>query len=57
MKVSVQVAPQELKEMGFDDIGEFKAHLRHQLDNGVASDDGESGEDWMVPYELEVTLD
>ena len=56
MKLTVEVTPNELEEMGFDDVGEFKDHLRHQLDNGVASDDGESGQDWMVPYELDVTL-
>lgn len=56
MKFNVELKPGELKKMGFDTVDEFKAHLRNQLDNGVATDDGESGQDWMVPYELDVTL-
>jgi hypothetical protein len=35
---------------------EFGTYLRNQIDNGVSSDDGEVGVEWMVDYELEVVL-
>lgn len=56
MKFNVELKPGELKKMGFDTVDEFKEYLRNHLDNGVATDDGESGQDWMVPYDLDVTL-
>lgn len=42
--------------MDCDSPAEFQAVLRHQIDKGVASDDGEAGVDWMVDYELEIVL-
>lgn len=54
MKIRIEVSPVELDEMGCDSIEEFEQDIRHQLDNGVVSDDGGNGTDWMVDYELEV---
>lgn len=45
MKIKVEVTRNELEES-----------LRDQIDNGVASNDGEAGVDWMVDYDLEVVL-
>lgn len=56
MQITVRVTSSELEVMGLDDVGELEGHLRHQLDNGVAADDGEAGQDWLVPYELQVNL-
>ncbi|MBA9846806.1 hypothetical protein [Ralstonia pickettii] len=56
MKIKVEVTRDELEEMDCDSPAEFQAVLRHQIDKGVASDDGEAGVDWMVDYELEIVL-
>lgn len=54
MKFKIEVTAAELDEMGCDSIAEFEQEIRHQLDNGVVTDDGGNGTDWMVGYELEV---
>lgn len=54
MKIKIEVSPDELEEMGCDSIAEFEQEIRHQLDNGIVTDDGGNGTDWMVDYELEV---
>ncbi|MCM3581876.1 MULTISPECIES: hypothetical protein [Ralstonia] len=56
MKIKVEVTRDELEEMDCDSPEEFGTYLRNQIDNGVSSDDGEVGVDWMVDYELEVVL-
>jgi hypothetical protein len=56
VKIKVEVTRNELEEMGCDNPAEFEESLRHQIDNGVASNDGEAGVDWMVDYDLEVVL-
>lgn len=56
MKIKVEVTRDELDEMGCDSPAEFQELFRHQIDNGVASNDGEAGVDWMVEYELEIVL-
>lgn len=54
MKIRIEVSPDEMDEMGCDSIAEFEQEIRHQLDNGVVTDDGGNGTDWMVGYELEI---
>lgn len=54
MKIRIEVSLAELDEMGCDTIAEFEQDIRHQLDNGIVTDDGGNGTDWMVAYELEV---
>ena len=56
MKIKVEVSPAELAEMRCDTPEEFATQLRHQLDNGIVSNDGEAGTDWMCRYELDISL-
>lgn len=56
MKIKVEVTSDELAEMCCDTKKELEEQLRDQIDNGVASDDGEAGVDWMVEYDLEVVV-
>lgn len=54
MKIRIEVSPVELEEMRCDSIAEFEQEIRYQLDNGIVTDDGGNGTDWMVDYQLEV---
>ncbi|WP_197339764.1 hypothetical protein [Ralstonia solanacearum] len=54
MKIKVEVTSEELEEMCCETTKELEEQLRHQIDNGVASNDGEAGVDWMVEYDIEV---
>lgn len=54
MEILIKVSQAELDEMGCDSVAEFEQEIRHQLDNGVVTDDGGNGTDWMVDYELEI---
>ena len=56
MKIRIEVSAEELEDMYLDTVEEFEASIRHQLDNGIVSSDGEAGVDWMVEYDLEVVL-
>ncbi|VWC49492.1 hypothetical protein BLA13014_07599 [Burkholderia aenigmatica] len=56
MKIKVEVTSDELAEMYCDTTKELEEQLRDQIDNGVASNEGEAGVDWMVGYDLEVVL-
>jgi len=55
MKIKIEVTQGDLDEMACDSLAEFEEQIRHQLDDGIVTDDGGSGDDWMVEYELEVT--
>jgi hypothetical protein len=35
-------------------VEEFEQQFRNQLDNGVVTDDGGAGSDWMCDYKLDV---
>lgn len=54
MKIKIEVTAADLEEMGCDSLEEFEQDIRHQLDNGVVTDDGDTGADWLADYELEV---
>ena len=54
MKITIEVTAADLEEMGCDSLEEFERDIRHQLDNGVVADDGDTGVDWLADYELEV---
>lgn len=54
MKIKVEVTESELESMSCDSLEEFEEQLRHQLDNGVVTDDGGVGVDWMSKYQLEI---
>jgi len=54
MKIKIEVTDADLDEMGCDSVAEFETAIRQQLDNGVVTDDGGAGEDWMCGYELAV---
>lgn len=54
MKIRIEVTDAELDEMGCDSLPEFELSMRGQLDDGVITDDGGAGSDWMVDYELEI---
>lgn len=56
MKIKVEVSKAELEEMYCDSVEEFTQQLRHQLDDAITDDDGNVGEDWMVEYDLQVTV-
>lgn len=54
MKIRIEVTDENLDEMACDSIKEFEQAIRHQLDNGIVTDDGGAGLDWMCDYQLEV---
>jgi hypothetical protein len=54
VKVTGEVSNAELEEMQCDSLNEFEDQLCQQLDNGVVTDNGCIGLDWMCGYELEV---
>ena len=54
MKIRVEATAEEIDEMGCDSLEEFEQAIRHQLDDGIVTDDGCAGVDWMSDYELEV---
>jgi hypothetical protein len=54
MLIKVEVTNADLEEMLCDSLEEFEEQIRHQLDNGVVTDDGRAGTDWMSEYELEI---
>ena len=56
MKIRIEVCAEDLEDMSFDTVEEFEASVRHQLDNGIISSEGEAGVDWMIEYDLEVVL-
>lgn len=56
MKIRIEVTKAELEERNCDSIAQFKEAIRHQIDEGVVTDDGGVGEDWMVEYDLDVTV-
>lgn len=56
MKIKIEVKNAELEEMGCDTVGQFEKHIRNHIDNGVSSDDGEAGVDWMCEYQLEIVV-
>lgn len=54
MKIRIEVTDEDLDEMGCASLSEFEQAMRHQLDNGIVTDDGGAGVDWMCVYQLEV---
>ncbi|MNG37092.1 hypothetical protein D3C81_2202190 [compost metagenome] len=54
MKIKVEVNDSDLEDMQCDSLDEFEKKFREQLDNGVITDDGGAGFDWMSDYQLEV---
>lgn len=56
MKIKVEVSEGELDQMGCDSVEEFTEQLREQLDDAVMDDEGGIGKDWIVRYDLEVTV-
>ncbi|MDQ1817790.1 hypothetical protein RBA41_31265 [Massilia sp. CCM 9210] len=55
MKITVEVTKAELEEMYCESVEEFAEQLRHQLDDAISDDEGGAG-DWIVEYDLEVTI-
>lgn len=56
MKIKVEVSKVELEEMNCDSVEEFTQQLRRQLDDAIVDDEGGVGEDWMVEYDLDITV-
>jgi hypothetical protein len=56
MKIHVEVTQADLDEALADDLQDFEQMLRHQLDEGVSTNDGGNGTDWMPKYELVIKL-
>lgn len=56
MKIHVEVTQADLDEALADDLSDFEQMLRHQLDEGISTNDGGNGTDWMPKYELVITL-
>ena len=56
MKIKVEVSNAELQEMCCDSVKEFAQQLRRQLDDAIVDDDGGDGEEWMVEYDLDITI-
>lgn len=56
MKISVEVTKAEMEEMCCSSVSEFEKQFRVQLDEAVFDSDGNAGEDWMVEYDLRVTV-
>ncbi|MBV7547403.1 hypothetical protein KW849_14020 [Pseudomonas sp. PDM26] len=54
MKIKVEVSDADLGAMLCESLGEFEQEFRNQLDNGVVTDDGGAGSDWMSEYKLEI---
>lgn len=54
MLIKVEVTDADLGEMLCDSLEEFEERFRHQMDNGVVTDDGGAGSDWMNEYQLEI---
>lgn len=54
MKIKVEVTDADLEKMLCDSPEEFEQALRNQIDNGVVTDDGGAGSDWMSEYQLEI---
>ena len=54
MKIRIEVTDADLDEMGCDSLKEFEEDIKNQLDNGIVTDDGGAGVDWMCAYQLEV---
>lgn len=54
MRIKVEVTDADLEEMASDSLEEFEREFRNQLDNGVVTDDGGAGVDWMADYHLEI---
>lgn len=54
MKIKIEITDAELEEMFCDNVSEFEEQIRNQIDNGVTGEEGESGVDWMIEYQLEV---
>lgn len=56
MLIKIEVTKAEIEEMDCDSIEQFKEKIIHQLDDGVVTNDGGAGGDWMVEYLLDVNL-
>ncbi|MNC84337.1 hypothetical protein D3C87_2149060 [compost metagenome] len=54
MKINVEVSDADLGAMLCESLEEFEQEFRNQLDNGVVTDDGGAGSDWMSEYKLEI---
>ncbi|MDD1011297.1 hypothetical protein M5G27_27890 [Pseudomonas shahriarae] len=54
MKIRVDVSDEDLESMQCESLEEFEQQFRNQLDNGVVTDDGGAGCDWMTEYQLEI---
>jgi hypothetical protein len=54
MKIKIEVTADDLEQMNCETLAEFEDGIRHQLDNGVVTNDGGAGVDWMANYELEI---
>jgi hypothetical protein len=56
MRIHVEVTQTDLDEALADDLPDFEQMLRHQLDEGISTNDRGNGTDWMPKYELVVKL-
>ena len=56
MKITAEVTPAELQEMGAENADELKEMLIKQLDEGVVGGDGEAGADWLSGYTVDVVV-
>lgn len=56
MRIHIQVTKAEIEEMDCDSLEEFKERIIQQLDEGIVTDDGGAGGDWMVEYQLDVSV-
>ncbi len=54
MIIRIEVTDADLVEMECDSLDEFEERICDQLDNGVVTNDGGAGADWLAEYELEV---
>lgn len=54
MKIKIEVSDADLEAMLCVSLEEFEQQFRNQLDNGVVTDDGGAGSDWMCDYRLDI---
>jgi hypothetical protein len=57
MHIKVEVSTAELEAMGCHTIDEFKTRFESQLVDGVVTEAGRSGEDWLCSFTIAVQTD
>jgi hypothetical protein len=54
MKIKVKVTDANHEDVLCESLQEVEQAFRNRHDNGVVTDDGDAGTDWMNEYRLEI---